>query len=301
MKIEFRKMGELYGGREAACPIYMTSENGAQGVKACFCQPGTWMSSQLAAPGPECRDCLQFTEGTQSFYCPGRNIRIPCPANIGRSLKSKRRVERSRISRGFGKQHEDRGTSERILGCLTVRASWNSIFMHQSRIVLSSTLALSFCIALVFLLVLAALLQGVYSPKKKHMHGQRMRHKIASREGWASSVKTLGTGHGVMYAGQIVKIECLKVKFECLKVKFEWLKGQRSVQHPEDIRVNECTPRECTLACKARGFLKVKFECLKVKFEWLRRQRSVQHPEDIRVNECTPRECTLACKVRGFW
>ena len=101
------------------------------------------------------------------------------------------------------------------------------------------------------------------------MRGQRMRHKIASREGWTSSVrlKTLGMGHGVMYADQVVKIECLKVKFECLKVKFEWLKGQRSVQHPEDIRVNECTPRECTSACKARGFLKVKFECLKVKFE----------------------------------
>ena len=57
-----------------------------------------------------------------------------------------------------------------------------------------------------------------------------------------------------MYAGQVVKIECLKVKFDCLKVKFEWLKGQRNVQHPEDIQVNECTPRECTSACKARGF-----------------------------------------------
>jgi len=55
-----------------------------------------------------------------------------------------------------------------------------------------------------------------------------MRHKIASREGRASSVKTLGKGQGVMYAGQVVKIECLKVKFE-------WLKKQRSVQHPEDI------------------------------------------------------------------
>jgi len=57
-----------------------------------------------------------------------------------------------------------------------------------------------------------------------------------------------------MYAGQVVKIECLKVKFECLKAKFEWLKGKRSVQHPEDIRVDECTRRECTSACKARGF-----------------------------------------------
>ena len=173
------------------------------------------------------------------------------------------------------------------MGCLTVRVSWNSIFIHQSRIVLSSTLALSFYIALVFLLVSAALLQGAYSHTEKHMRGQRMRHKIANREGWASSVKTLGMGHGVMYAGQVVKIECLK--------------GQRSVQHPEEIRVNECTPTECTSACKTRGFLRVKFECLKVKFEWLRVQRSVQYPDDIRVNECTPRECTSACQTQGFW
>ena len=80
-------------------------------------------------------------------------------------------VKRSRISRGsrFGKRHKDRGTSERILGCLTVRASWNSILMQQSRIVLSSTLSLPFCIALVLvlvsllLLVSAALLQGAYN------------------------------------------------------------------------------------------------------------------------------------------
>jgi len=70
--------------------------------------------------------------------------------------------------------------------------------MHQSRIVLSSTLALSFYIALVFLLVSAALLQGAYSKIGKNMRGQRMRQKIASREGWASSVKTLGMGHGVV-------------------------------------------------------------------------------------------------------
>jgi len=58
-----------------------------------------------------------------------------------------------------------------------VRASWNSIFMHQSRIMLSSTLALSFYIALVFLLVSAALLQGACSKIEKHMRGQRMRQK----------------------------------------------------------------------------------------------------------------------------
>jgi len=126
--------------------------------------------------------------------------------------------------------------------------------MYQSRIFLSSTLAMLFYIALVFLLVSTALLQGTYSKIEKHMRGQRMCRKIESREGWTSSVKTLGIGCGVMYAAQVVKIECLKVKFECSKVKFEWLKGQRSVQHPEDIRVNESTPRECTLAVKSRVF-----------------------------------------------
>jgi len=34
-------------------------------------------------------------------------------------------VERSRISRGFGKQRKDRGASGRVLGCLSVRASRN--------------------------------------------------------------------------------------------------------------------------------------------------------------------------------
>ena len=103
------------------------------------------------------------------------------------------------------------------MGCLTVRASWNSIFMHQSRIVLSSTLALSFYIALVFLLVSAALLQGAYSKIEKHMRGQRMCQKIASREGWASSVKTLRMRCGVMYAGQVVKIECSLLCFFCFR------------------------------------------------------------------------------------
>ena len=85
--------------------------------------------------------------------------------------------------------------------------------MYQSRIVLSSTLVLSFYIALVFLVVSAALLQSVYSKIEKQMRGQRMRQKKENREGWVSSVKTLGMGHGVMYATQVVKIECLKVKF----------------------------------------------------------------------------------------
>ena len=79
--------------------------------------------------------------------------------------------------------------------------------------------SLSFYIALVFLLVSAERPQDAYSHTEKHMRGQRMRHKIANREGRASSVKTLGMGQGVMYADQVVKIECLKVKFE-VKIAF---------------------------------------------------------------------------------
>ena len=83
-------------------------------------------------------------------------------AEIGRSLKNTSAgVKRSRIRRGFAKRHKDCGTSERTLGCLTVRGSLNSIFIQQSRTVLSSTLAVSFYIALVFLIVSAALFQGI--------------------------------------------------------------------------------------------------------------------------------------------
>ena len=56
------------------------------------------------------------------------------------------------------------------------------------RIVLPSILVLPFHIALVFLRVSAALLQGTCSHTEKHMRGQRMRQKIAIREGRASSV-----------------------------------------------------------------------------------------------------------------
>jgi len=47
-------------------------------------------------------------------------------AEIGGTFQKEREsagVERSRISRGFGKQRKDRGASGRVLGCLTVRAT----------------------------------------------------------------------------------------------------------------------------------------------------------------------------------
>ena len=68
-------------------------------------------------------------------------------AEIGGAFQKEREstgVERLRISRGFRKQREDRGASGRVLGCLTVRASRNSILIQQSRLVLPSPFALPF-------------------------------------------------------------------------------------------------------------------------------------------------------------
>ena len=87
-----------------------------------------------------------------------------------------------------------------VLGCLTVRASWNSIFVQQCCLVLPSPFALPFLIALASLravasflalaslLVLADLLQGSYSQAETHMRVEKVRRKLASREGRASSV-----------------------------------------------------------------------------------------------------------------
>jgi len=74
-------------------------------------------------------------------------------AEIGGAFQKERGsagVERSRISRGFGKQRKDRGASGRVLRCLTVRATGtrNSIFIQQCRRVFPSPLALPFLIAL---------------------------------------------------------------------------------------------------------------------------------------------------------
>jgi len=88
----------------------------------------------------------------------------------------------------------------RVLGCLSVRASRNSIFVQQCRLVLPSSLALPFPIVLaslravaslltlVSLLVSADLLQGSHSQAEKHTRGERACRKIANREGRASSV-----------------------------------------------------------------------------------------------------------------
>ena len=49
----------------------------------------------------------------------------------------------------------------------------------------TSSLALPLCVAVVFLVFKAVLFQVAYSHTEKHTRGQRMRRKIASREGRA--------------------------------------------------------------------------------------------------------------------
>jgi len=83
----------------------------------------------------------------------------------------------------------------RVLGYLTVRVSQNSIFVQQCCLALSSPLALSFLIALASLravtslLVVASLLvstdliQSSHSQTETNMRGERVRHKIESKEG----------------------------------------------------------------------------------------------------------------------
>jgi len=79
------------------------------------------------------------------------------------------------------------------------------------RIVLSSTLALLFHIALVLLRVSAALIQGAYSHTEKHMHGQRMRQKIANR---ASSVFASSRRQGAAVE-RACAAACIQAKCGC--------------------------------------------------------------------------------------
>jgi len=73
-------------------------------------------------------------------------------------------------------------------GCRACSVSSPCTCQVLGHFVLPSTLALPYHIALVFLRVSTALLQGAHSHTEKHMRGQRMRQKIANREGRTSSV-----------------------------------------------------------------------------------------------------------------
>ena len=91
------------------------------------------------------------------------------------------------------------------------------------RIMLPSILVLPFHIALVFLGVSAALLQGAYSHTEKHMRGQRMRQKIASREGSAPSVFAPRPLAGAPCFWEIRRIEwCAQVFFKAYTFSSSW-------------------------------------------------------------------------------
>jgi len=117
-----------------------------------------------------------------------------------KSAEGFRKIERVRESREreSAESFENSGRivapAVRVLGCLTVTGSWNSIFVQQYRPVLPSPLVLPFLIALASLcavaslLVSADLLQASHSKAETHMRGERVCRKIASREGRASSV-----------------------------------------------------------------------------------------------------------------
>jgi len=133
------------------------------------------------------------------------------------------------------------------------------------------------------------LLQGACSQTGKHIHGEKVRQKIATKTTpaekgghcplvhttlwWASHAfgkwaewhdecivgPEMGCEedsdyHQVVGDGASGQVAGQFVKFEWLKVKFWQLRGQRSVQDPKDNQFNRCTPRVCTLASKAQGF-----------------------------------------------
>jgi len=71
-------------------------------------------------------------------------------------------------------------------------SEFNLYLAVSSCVAISSCGAIPHCVGMSLygasLLVLAALLQGAFSQTEIHMHGEKVRHKIASREGGASSV-----------------------------------------------------------------------------------------------------------------
>ena len=96
-------------------------------------------------------------------------------------------------------------------GCRACSVCFLCTCQMFGRIVLSSTLVLTFHIALVFLRVSAVLLQGSYSHTEKHMRGQRMRQKIARR---ASSVFASSSRQGAVVE-RVCATACIQAKFGC--------------------------------------------------------------------------------------
>jgi len=165
----------------------------------------------------------------------------------------------------------------------------------SSCVTISSCVAIRHCVGMsvyvASLLVWVALLQGAFSQTGKHMHGEKVRHKIATKtkpaekggghcplvhtvlwraphafRKWAEWHDECIVGDGVrgrfgLLSGgwgrgkwSRLRASLSNSSGEKWKVKFGRLRGHRSAQNPKDNQFNGCTPRVCTSACKARGF-----------------------------------------------
>jgi len=114
-------------------------------------------------------------------------------------FRKSERLRESRISRRFGKQRKDCGTSGESFGMLNceglsefnLRSAESSCVAFSSCVAILDCVGISLCGGISFcasFLVSADLIQGSHSQAETHMRGERVCHKIASREGRASSV-----------------------------------------------------------------------------------------------------------------
>jgi len=109
------------------------------------------------------------------------------------------------------------------LGCRACSVRSPCTCQMLGLIVLSSTLALPFHIALEFFCASATLLQGAYSHTEKHTRGQRMRQKISNREGSASSVFVLCPLSGAPCFREIDRIAwCAQVSLQSVRHRSFW-------------------------------------------------------------------------------
>ena len=102
-------------------------------------------------------------------------------------------------------------------------------------IVLASLCAVVFLLALASLLVSAALLQGSHSQTETHTRGERVRRKIANREGRASSIVVRRPLSGLLCLWEMGRMAC------CVQV------SPQSVRHS-----SRCETRKAALATRQR-------------------------------------------------
>ena len=171
---------------------------------------------------------------------------------------------------GGGLQPKDRGTTGRVLGCLTVgplriQSSFSSLMLPSPLTLplLPSPLTLPFLIvsaslcSVPSLLVSAALLQSAYSQTETHMHGERVHHKIASSSGILSRplhlqlLKVVGDGPlmRLMLKATSIKywflISTPGGKSRFIPNRFFFGLRERGNERKKDFFTVTCMPKSC--------------------------------------------------------